>query len=295
MPTPAGAPPRTGTKSPSPRTSLALSCCIQRPPLPPALSCVFGEPSSSASWPLSASWHGSPASSHCGAGASAQRRRPSPNPRDVAARGGRPPWPPRIPLDPLFTRRIGISPRAVDRPGGRPRTGGAAPRGTPDAPRLRQNLGLRGPVVRAQRVHHAAPVPHRLHGADGLDRGGLHRPGALCLRTLERHGLVPALVRRHSLPRLFPAPAALDLRPGGDAGPCLPWPRIPLRHRDGLLAGPGHALLDGLAALRKARVRARRRHRLLADFAHLPAREPGPLGLGRFLGPAPVDHAGGLG
>src|SRR5674476_179071 len=100
MPTPAGAPPRTGTKSPSPRTSLALSCCIQRPPLPPALSCVFGEPSSSASWPLSASWHGSPACSH------------------------------------------------------------SSGQGTPDAPGLRQNLGLRGPPVRAQRVHHAAPVRH---------------------------------------------------------------------------------------------------------------------------------------
>src|ERR1035437_6160532 len=200
MPTPAGAPPRTGTKSPSPRTSLVLSCCIQRPPLPPALSCVFGEPSSSASWPLSAPWHGSPACSHWGAGASACQ---------------------------LSSHSSG--------------------QGTPDAPGLRQNLGLRGAPVRAQRVHHAAPVRHRLHESDGLDRGGLQRSGALCLPTLERHGLVPAVVRRHSLPGLVPAPAALDLRHGDYAGRRLPWPRVPLRHCDGLLTGSGHAVLDGVA------------------------------------------------
>src|ERR1035437_5964488 len=235
MPTPAGAPPRTGTKSPSPRTSSALSCCTQRPPRPPASSCAFGGPSSSASWPLSAPWHGSPACSH------------------------------------------------------------SSGQGTPDAPRLRQNHGLRGPAVRAQRVPYATPVPHRLHGADGLDRGGLYRSGALRLRTLERHGLVPAVVRRRSLPRYVPAPVALGLRPGDYAGRRLPWKCLPLRHRRGLLAGSGHAVLDGVAAVRKPRVRAHRRHRLLADFAHLPAGCVGPRGFGRVLGPAPAAHAGGVG
>ena len=65
-------------------------------------------------------------------------------------------------------------------------------------------------------------------------------------RYIARHWsdlqLVPALVRRHSVPGHLPAAAALDLRPGDRAGARFARTGASLRHRDALRAGSGDAL-----------------------------------------------------
>jgi len=55
------------------------------------------------------------------------------------------------------------------------------------------------------------------------------------------------VVRRHPLPRLVSAPAALALCAGGDRDPRVACPGASFRNRRVLLSRAGHALLDGVA------------------------------------------------
>src|SRR5260370_14901973 len=105
--------------------------------------------------------------------------------------------------------------------------------------------GVRGGAARAQRLYHAAPVPHGLHAADGVDRGGVHRPGALYRQTLWGAILVPALVRRHSVRRYVSAAAAHGVRPVGGGGGGVSPASAPLRERGRLRGGAGDTLLAG--------------------------------------------------